>query len=115
MLVEAKWLAAVDAERLEGAPAAHERLVVHVDHWLVRRHEPAPGDGEGENARGHARTLSGARPIASSSGRAFTQDSSISSAGSESHTMPPPTQRWIRPSARAKVRIVSARSRSPLG
>ena len=29
--------------------------------------------------------------------------------------MPPPTQRWMRPSATAKVRIVSARSRSPFG
>ena len=29
--------------------------------------------------------------------------------------MPPPTQRWMRPSAMAKVRIVSARSRSPFG
>ncbi len=29
--------------------------------------------------------------------------------------MPPPTQRWSSPSATAKVRIVSARSRSPFG
>ena len=29
--------------------------------------------------------------------------------------MPPPTQRWMRPSATANVRIVSARSRSPFG
>ena len=49
------------------------------------------------------------------SGRAFTHDSSISASGSESQTMPPPTQRWIRPSATANVRIVSARSRSPFG
>ncbi len=35
------------------------------------------------------------------------------SRGSESQTMPPPTHRWIRPAATAKVRIVSARSRSP--
>ena len=49
------------------------------------------------------------------SGLAFTHDSSISAAGSESHTIPPPTQRWIRPSATAKVRIVSASSKSPFG
>ena len=69
-----------------------------------------------ESGSGSRRADRGGRaPIAASSGRAFTQDSSISSAGSESHTMPPPTQRWIRPSATAKVRMVSARSKSPFG
>ena len=54
-------------------------------------------------------------PTAASSGRALTQDSSISSSGSESQTIPPPTHRWMRPAASAKVRIVSARSKSPFG
>ena len=49
----------------------------------------------------------------SSSGRAFVHDSSTSVAESESQTMPPPTQRWIVSSATAKVRMVSARSKSP--
>ena len=52
-------------------------------------------------------------PTAASSGRALTHDSSISASGSESQTIPPPTQRWMRPSAIANVRIVSARSKSP--
>ena len=43
----------------------------------------------------------------------MTHDSSISASGSESQTIPPPTQRWIRPSATANVRIVSASSKSP--
>ena len=80
MLGEAKRLAAVHAERLEGAPATHECLVVHVDHGLAGRDEPSPGNGERKDV--HARTGSGnGAPIASSSGRAFTSDSSISSCG----------------------------------
>ena len=51
--------------------------------------------------------------MAASSGAAFVHDSSTSAAGSESHTTPPPTQRWIEPSAIANVRIVSASSKSP--
>ena len=57
MLLETKWPAAVDAQRLEGAPSAHEGLVVDVDHGLARRDEAPPGDGEGEEARRHATTL----------------------------------------------------------
>ena len=53
-------------------------------------------------------------PIASSSGRAFVQDSSTSLAGSESQTTPPPTQRWSTPPATANVRMVRVRSKSPL-
>ena len=45
MLAEAKRLAAVHAERLEGAPAAHECLVVDVDHRLAGRDDPSPGHG----------------------------------------------------------------------
>ena len=71
-------------------------------------------DREREERHRATASRSGA-PIAARSGRAFTHDSSISAAGSESHTMPPPTQRWIWPSATANVRIVRARSRSPLG
>ena len=48
-------------------------------------------------ARLTARTASIGAPIAASSGAAFVHDSSISASGSESQTMPPPTQRWIRP------------------
>ena len=51
MLGQPKRPAAVHAERLEGAAPARERLVVDVDGRLVVRHEPAPGDSEGENAR----------------------------------------------------------------
>ena len=36
-------------------------------------------------------------PIAASSGSAFVSDSATSAAGSESHTTPPPTQRWTAP------------------
>ena len=61
-----------------------------------------------------AREPSSGAPIASRSGAALTSDSATSSDGSESQTTPPPTQRWMRPSAIANVRIVSASSRSPL-
>ena len=81
---------------------------------LVGIDDPAPPDGQGEK-RHPATGVSTGAPTAASSGRAFTQDSSISASGSESHTMPPPTHRLMRPSATAKVRIVSAKSRSPFG
>ena len=68
----------------------------------MRIDEPAARDRDGEEVH-----------TAASSGRALTHDSSISAAGSESHTMPPPTHRWMAPSAIANVRMVSARSRSP--
>ena len=59
VLREAKRPAAVDTERLEGAPSAHEGLVVDVDHGLARRDEATPGDGEGAETRRHATTLTG--------------------------------------------------------
>src|SRR4051794_27506360 len=104
--VEPERAAAVDARRLERGAAAQERGIVGEDDRLGRVDDSAAGDGEGE--QGHA-------AIASRSGRAFTQDSSTSAAGSESATTPPPTQRWIRSAAIANVRIVSARSKSPFG
>ena len=85
-----------------------------------RRAAPArPGRrGRGRRPRARARLTASpprsARRSRRAAGRAFVHDSSISASGSESQTTPPPTQRWIRPSATAKVRIVSARSRSPL-
>ena len=113
VLLEPERAAAVHAQRLEGRTAAEEPLVVGADDRLGRIDEPAARDGEREDA--HVRAASGSRePIASSSGRALTHDSSTSVAGSESQTMPPPTQRWIAPSAIANVLIVSARSKSPL-
>src|SRR5439155_26639920 len=110
MLVEQDGTAAPDTERLERSRAAYDRLVVGKEDGLCRVDDTATCDGECEQA--HTRTSD---PIASSSGRALTHDSSISSSGSESQTMPPPTQRWMPPSATAKVRIVSASSKSPFG
>src|SRR5262245_62534771 len=104
----------VHTQRLERGAAAQERLVVGEQDRLVDRDEATAPDRHCEQAHRATGSASGA-PIASSSGRALTSDSSISASGSESHTIPPPTQRWIRPSATAKVRIVSARSRSPFG
>ena len=92
MLGEAEGPTLIDPQRLERAAATHECLVVGVDDRLVGIDETAPRDGEREQR--HARTGSGSdAPIACRSGRALTQDSSISSSGSESQTMPPPTQR----------------------
>ena len=101
--------AAVDADRLERGAAAKQRVVVGAEDRLARIDEPAAGDRDGEQRR-HAGTRP---PTAASSGRALTHDSSISASGSESQTMPPPTQRWIHPSAIANVRIVRASSKSP--
>jgi hypothetical protein len=53
MVVEPERLAAVDAQRLERAAAAHERLVVDVHDRLVGVDEPAAAHGECEN---HVRT-----------------------------------------------------------
>ena len=53
-----------------------------------------------------------ARRRAASSGRALTHDSSISASGSESQTMPPPTQRWIAARRRPRTCGSSARARS---
>jgi hypothetical protein len=113
VLREPEHASAVDPHGLEGAAAAHERLVVDVHDGLARVDEPSPGDRDSEN---HTVTgsASGA-PIAASNGRALTHDSSTSSSGSESQTMPPPTQRWMRPSTTANVRMVNARSKSPFG
>ena len=69
------------------AQAAHARVRDReLLHRRARSRAAAEADPRGADRGGRA-------PIASSSGRAFTQDSSISSSGSESHTMPPPTQR----------------------
>src|SRR5262245_38136710 len=103
MLVESESAAAVHARRLEHGPPSQERFVIGREDRRVRIDQAASRNGYGLH-------LHQAR---ASSGRAFTQDSSISASGSESQTMPPPTQRWISPSTTAKVRIVSARSRSP--
>ena len=126
MLPEPERAAAVHAQRLERRAAAREALVVRRDHGLRRVDDAEPGDRGREGATLTGDRLRGARaprsgrgepssgaPIASSSGAALTSDSSTSARGSESQTMPPPTQRWIRPSAIANVRIVSASSRSP--
>src|SRR5581483_9087101 len=88
-------------------------FVVGVQHGLVERHDAAAELREREER--HTTAARSGAPIACSSGRAFTHDSSISACGSDSQTMPPPTQRWMRPSATANVRIVNARSKSPFG
>ena len=106
--VEQERPAVVDPERLERRAAAQERFVVRAEDGRAGIDQPATGDGDREQR--HAGTRP---PTARRSGRALTQDSSISASGSESQTMPPPTQRWMRPSATAKVLIVSARSKSP--
>ena len=93
------------------ARAAQQRFV-------VARRTPARPDRRARVRRRRLRAGSpphASPPTEASSGRAFTHDSSISASGSESQTIPPPTQRWMRPSAIAKVRIVSARSKSPFG
>src|SRR5262249_43201765 len=106
MRLELERRTAVHAKRLERAATPDEALVVRVHRGRTGLDETAAGDGEREQRH---------RASAPSSGRALIHDSSISASGSESQMMPPPTQRWIVPSAIAKVRIVSARSRSPFG
>ena len=97
-----------DSHRLERGRAAQQRLVVGEEDRLGGIDEPPARDRGGEQLHTGTRP-----PTAPRSGRAFTHDSSISASGSESQTMPPPTQRWMRPSATASVRIVSASSKSP--
>ena len=91
MPVEPERPTAVDADRLEGRAAAQESLVVGVDDGSVWIDDAAAGHGEREQRHRIAASVSGA-PIAASSGRSLTHDSSISSSGSESQTIPPPTQ-----------------------
>src|SRR5581483_912419 len=110
VLVEQERASAVHAHRLERGTAAKERLVVGAEHRLARIDETAAGDCDGEQR--HAGT---SPPTAARSGRAFTHDSSTSASGSESQTTPPPTHRWMRPSATANVRIVNESSKSPFG
>ena len=93
------------------ARAAKERLVVGVEDRRGRVDEPAPPTAA---ARSAVMRAPGCRPRRAA-GCALTHDSSISASGSESQTIPPPTQRWTRPSATASVRIVSASSKSPSG
>ena len=114
MLVQLERAAVVDTRRLEGGASPDQTLVVRMEDGLVRIDDAAASDRDGEQCHASAGSGNGA-PIAARRGRAFTQDSSISASVSESQTMPPPTQRWIRPSAIANVRIVSARSKSPFG
>src|SRR5262249_10190816 len=114
MLVEPEGSTFVDPQRLECRLPTEKRFVVGAHDGLLRIAEPAAGHGHGHER--HARTAfstGSSEPIASSSGRAFVHDSSTSVAGSESHTTPPPTQRWTRPPSSANVRIVSASSKSP--
>ena len=82
MGVEEERPAAVDAERLEDRSAAQERIVGGAEYRLARVDEAASRGCNREQVHATAR-----------SGRALTHDSSISAAGSESHVMPPPTQR----------------------
>ncbi len=115
VLLEAKRPSAVDPERLEGRLASQQRQVVGVQDRLVRVDDPAAGDRQREQR--HAGSGSGAASARSRRGAAVPSPTTPRSPppGSESHTMPPPTQRWMRPSATAKVRIVRASSRSPFG
>ncbi len=116
MFVQLERPAPVDAGRLERGAAAEKRLVVGLQDRLAGRDGAAPRTATARSVtRATGASAGSPLPRAARRGRAFTQDSSISSSGSESQTMPPPTQRWARPSATAKVRIVSARSRSPFG
>src|SRR5205823_924319 len=92
-----------------------EALVVGVYDRLVGVDHAAAGDRDREQRHRAATGWGIGAPIAASSGAAFVHDASISASGSESQTIPPPTHRWMRPSATAKVRIVSASSRSPFG
>jgi len=92
VLFEPKGSSAVHPECLERSSPPKQRLVVRPDDRLGRIDEPAARHSEGKNA--HARIVSGTcEPMDASSGRAFVHDSSTSVAGSESQTMPPPTQR----------------------
>ena len=115
MLLEPERASAVHPQRLEHGAAAQEALVVGVNRRPVDRERPAPSAWTATSVIARTTASGNGAPIAASSGRALTHDSSISSTGSESQTIPPPTQRWMRPSATANVRIVSARSRSPFG
>src|SRR5262249_11701095 len=108
---EQHGLPAAHANGLEGGRTAEKRLVVWVEHRGRGVDEADARDRRGEEGR-HAGTR---LPTAARSGLAFTQDSSTPPPGSESKTIPPPTERWTRPAATASVLIVRARSKSPSG
>src|SRR5262249_1602758 len=99
------------AHGLECGGATQQGLVVGKEDRRRGIDQADAGDSGGEQRRHAATRL----PSALRSGRAVVHDSSISAAGSESQTIPPPTQRWTRASATASVLIVSASSKSPSG
>src|SRR5260370_35886049 len=105
MLVEEKRPAVIHAQCLERGASPEQRFVVGTEHRLAHVDEAATRHGDREDV--HA--------LAASRGRAFTHDSSTSASGSESHTIPPPTQRWSAPSTAAKGRPVGARTGTPIG
>ena len=91
--------AAVDAQRLECRPSALERLVVR-HRGSARRQRRArvrvpPQPGSVTRATG-SRTAPRGRREAAEPSRATPRSLDV---GSESQTMPPPTQRWMRSSA----------------
>ena len=99
VLSEPEGTPAVDPKRLERSVAAQEALVVGRQDRFGGIDQTAARNGDREGPAAHtrpspasARSGRGA-PIASRSGRAFASDSSTSPCGSESHTIPPPTQR----------------------
>ena len=85
MRLEPERATAVDAQRLERGAAAQQRVVVGAQDRRVGRDDAAPRDREPEQRHAGCST---SLPTACRSGRAFTHDSSISAAGSESQTMP---------------------------
>ena len=91
MRAEPERRTVVDADRLEHGLSAKHGEVVRMQHGLVDRHDAGAETREREQR--HAIAAGSGAPIAASSGRAFTHDSSTSSRGSESQTMPPPAQR----------------------
>ncbi len=91
VLAQLERHAVVHAERLEDGASAQHALVVGMHRRLVDGHDTT-AELRQRDERHDTGAASGA-PIAASSGRALTHDSSTSSAGSESQTMPPPTQR----------------------
>ncbi len=88
MAIEQKRAAVVDPDRLECRAAPQQRLVIRGEHGLVDRDQTPACDRDSQER--HAGTRP---PTAARSGRALTHDSSISASGSESQTIPPPTQR----------------------
>ena len=100
--MRAETYAAVDPERLEGRATAEEGLVVGVDHRLVGLDEILVEAASARSVIAPGGVRSG-RPDRFEERPRLRRRLLDLLAGIESHTIPPPTQRWMRASAIANV------------